>query len=150
MSPLIIYSAKTDKVPLNLKEWNLYKSYLKVKNYNPDYQSCDFGLIGDVYHTYTILVSFNNGLASGNNIQVFEELNKNLNDHLEIENSKDNKYRYYYSKMCCWYNQYRNNPEDNTYKKICKDVNLCALSYSPAFLSIRKKHDIYDSNAKIC
>lgn len=127
---LIIYSAKTNKVPLNNELWNGVVNFKKIKNYNinlleinENYTTIkDWSVIDDIHNTYNILVEFNNKLEKGNSLQTFIYLKENLDKHQEIKNSIDYKCRSYYDKMTFWYNLYMSNQTEKIYLRICDEV----------------------------
>ncbi len=129
---MVIYSAKTKKVPLNLKEWNELNNYKCIARYNSLYDIFDkngdydwkesSNLISDIHYTYNILVLFNNELTHGNKKEVFDKLKENLDNHSDIKDSSDFMCRDYYEKMLYWYNLYTSKPTEETYKTICKEI----------------------------
>lgn len=127
---MIIYNAKTKKVPLNLKEWNLLNTFKCVERYDSKYiivngntkSIVSWDVASDIHFTYNTMVKFNNDLINGNNQLAFDSLYNMLQEHPEIKNSIDYKCRNYYNEMYSWYNVYINYPTEKTYKRICDEI----------------------------
>ena len=123
---MIIYTAKTDKVPTKSA---IIDSSLWGKAFNNNYTLMSSGIgfdkqrqvVSDMHYTYYGLVSFNNKLDSDSK-ESFEYLNTFLNDYRMIKDSLDNRCKSYYEKMTYWYNKYSEDKSDKTVNEIKIDI----------------------------
>ena len=77
----------------------------------------------DVYYTYNALVAFNNTLDK-NVINAFTSLDKFIQEHEDIKESKDSRCKSYYDKMIYWNNKYKTESSDATIKLSESTINL--------------------------
>ena len=98
---MILYNTRTQKLPLSIDFYTNNANALKMFRYNETLMSnCgDYKIqeqvTSDVYYTYNALVTFNNTLDK-NVINAFISLDKFLQEHEEIENSRDSRCKSYY------------------------------------------------------
>ena len=125
--PMILYNTRTQKLPLSTDFYTNNANALKMFRYNETLMSnCgDYRIqeqvTSDVYYTYNVLVAFNNTLD--NDVKnAFTSLNKFLQEHEEIKESKDSRCKNYYDKMNYWNNKYKKDSSDTTIKEIKSDV----------------------------
>jgi len=123
---LVIYSAKTDKVPWSDKEWSFTNNYYRALNYNSDlFDGSGYGyfkIMNEIYYTYNMLTTFNTDIDLRDMKLAIKKLRENLDKHPEIKNCKDYKCRNYYDKMCGWCNLYMQYPTEQVSKRICDEV----------------------------
>lgn len=123
---MIIYSAKTDKVPWSDKEWSFTNNFYRTLNYNSDLFEPDgrgyFKIMNQIYYTYNMLTSFNTDIDLSDVKTAIRKLKKELDKHPEIKESKDYKCRNYYNKMCDWCDLYVQYPTENVSKRISNEV----------------------------
>lgn len=124
---MILYNTRTQKLPLSTDFYTNNANALKMFRYNETLMSnCgDYRIqeqvTSDVYYTYNVLVAFNNTLD--NDVKnAFTSLNKFLQEHEEIKESKDSRCKNYYDKMNYWNNKYKKDSSDTTIKEIKSDV----------------------------
>ena len=124
---MILYNTRTDKLPLSTEFYNNHANGLKMFRYNEtlmnncgDYKIQE-QITSDVYYTYNALVKFNNTLDK-EVINAFNILDKFLQEHKEVKNSKDNKCKNYYEKMLYWNNKYKGDSSDSSVQTIISDV----------------------------
>ena len=125
--PMILYNTKTQKLPLSTDFYTNNANALKMFRYNEtlmnncgDYRIQE-QVTSDVFYTYNALVTFNNTLD--NDVKnAFTSLNKFLQEHEEIKNSRDSRCKTYYDKMVYWNNKYKIDSSDNTIQTIIIDV----------------------------
>ena len=124
---MILYNTRTQKLPLSIDFYTNNANALKMFRYNETLMSnCgDYRIqeqvTSDVYYTYNVLVAFNNTLD--NDVKnAFTSLNKFLQEHEEIKESKDSRCKNYYDKMNYWNNKYKKDSSDTTIKEIKSDV----------------------------
>lgn len=124
---MILYNTRTKKLPLSTMFINNESNMLKMFNYNESLMSScgnytiQEQITSDVYHTYNSLVSFNNTLDK-DVINAFTSLDKFLQEHEEIKQSKDNRCKSYYDKMFYWNNKYKLDSSDTSIQAIKSDV----------------------------
>ena len=124
---MILYNTRTQKLPLSIDFYTNNANALKMFRYNETLMSnCgDYKIqeqvTSDVYYTYNALVTFNNTLDK-NVINAFISLDKFLQEHEEIENSRDSRCKSYYGKMIYWNNKYKIDSSDNSIQAIQSDV----------------------------
>ena len=124
---MILYNTRTKKLPLSTMFINNESNIRKMFNYNETLMN-DCGnydvqeqVTSDVYYTYNTLVTFNNTLDK-NVINAFNTLDKFLEEHVEIKNSKDTRCKTYYDKMLYWYNKYNMDSSDTSIQAIISDI----------------------------
>lgn len=124
---MILYNTRTQKLPLSTDFYTNNANALKMFRYNETLMSnCrDYRIqeqiTSDVYYTYNALVTFNNTLDK-NVKNAFSSLDKFLQEHEEIKESKDSRCKNYYDKMFYWNNKYKIDSSDNTIQAIQSDV----------------------------
>ena len=124
---MILYNTRTQKLPLSTDFYNNNANALKMFRYNETLMSnCgDYRIqeqvTSDVYYTYNALVTFNNTLDK-NVINAFTSLDKFIQEHEEIKESKDSRCKSYYDKMVYWNNKYKIDSSDNTIQAIKSDI----------------------------
>lgn len=124
---MILYNTRTKKLPLSTmfinNESNMYKMFRyndTLMNNCGDYRIQE-QITSDVYHTYNSLVTFNNTLDK-DVIDAFNKLDKFLQEHEEIKNSKDTRCKTYYDKMLYWNNKYKLDSSDTSIQAIISDI----------------------------
>ena len=124
---MILYNTRTKKLPLSTMFINNESNIRKMFNYNETLMSncgryeVQEQVTSDVYYTYNSLVKFNNFLDK-DVINAFTSLDKFLQEHEEIKNSKDSRCKNYYDKMFYWNNKYKIDSSDNSIQAIKSDV----------------------------
>lgn len=124
---MILYNTRTQKLPLSTDFYTNNANALKMFRYNETLMSnCgDYKIqeqvTSDVYYTYNALVTFNNTLDK-NVLNAFTSLDKFLEEHVEVKDSKDNRCKSYYEKMTYWNNKYKMDSSDNTIQAIQSDI----------------------------
>ena len=120
---MIIYSAKTKKIPLSEDVYNNIGNFFKLREYDIDlFTSSDHNkLARDVYNTYYTLVSFNN-LLDMNVDNAFSILDKYISEHSETKTSVDFRCRNLYDEMYYWNNKYKLDSSDKSVNEIIKKV----------------------------
>lgn len=124
---MILYNARTQKLPLSTDFYTNNANALKMFRYNETLMSnCgDYRIqeqvTSDVYYTYNALVTFNNTLDK-NVKNAFTSLDKFLQEHEEIKESKDSRCKNYYDKMFYWNNRYKTDSSDTIIQAIQSDV----------------------------
>lgn len=124
---MILYNTRTQKLPLSTDFYTNNANALKMFRYNETLMSnCgDYRIqeqvTSDVYYTYNALVTFNNTLDK-NVINAFTSLDKFIQEHEEIKESKDSRCKSYYDKMIYWNNKYKTESSDTTIQAIQSDV----------------------------
>lgn len=124
---MILYNTRTQKLPLSTDFYTNNTNALKMFKYNETLMSnCgDYRIqeqiTSDVYYTYNALVTFNNTLDK-NVINAFTSLDKFIQGHEEIKESKDSRCNSYYDKMVYWNNKYKIDLSDNTIQAIKSDI----------------------------
>lgn len=124
---MILYNTRTQKLPLSTDFYTNNANALKMFRYNETLMSnCgDYRIqeqvTSDVYYTYNALVTFNNTLDK-NVKNAFTSLDKFLQEHEEIKESKDSKCKNYYDKMLYWSNRYKADSSDTIIQAIQSDV----------------------------
>ncbi len=124
---MILYNTRTQKLPLSIDFYTNNANALKMFRYNETLMSnCgDYRIqeqvTSDVYYTYNALVTFNNTLDK-NVINAFTSLDKFIQEHEEIKESKDSRCKSYYDKMIYWNNKYKTESSDTTIQAIQSDV----------------------------
>lgn len=124
---MILYNARTQKLPLSTDFYTNNANALKMFRYNETLMSnCgDYRIqeqvTSDVYYTYNALVTFNNSLDK-NVTNAFTSLYKFIQEHEEIKESKDSRCKSYYEKMVYWNNKYKIDSSDNTIQAIKSDI----------------------------
>ena len=124
---MILYNTRTQKLPLSTDFHTNNANALKMFRYNETLMSnCgDYRIqeqvTSDVYYTYNALVTFNNTLDK-NVINAFTSLDKFIQEHEEIKESKDSRCKSYYDKMIYWNNKYKTESSDTTIQAIQSDV----------------------------
>ncbi len=124
---MILYNTRTQKLPLSTDFYTNNANALKMFRYNETLMSnCrDYRIqeqiTSDVYYTYNALVTFNNTLDKDVK-NAFSSLDKFLQEHEEIKESKDSRCKNYYDKMFYWNNKYKIDSSDNTIQAIQSDV----------------------------
>lgn len=124
---MILYNTRTQKLPLSTMFINNGSNIRKMFRYNEtlmnncgDYRIQE-QVTSDVYYTYNALVTFNNTLDKDVK-NAFTSLDKFLQEHEEIKESKDSRCKNYYDKMIYWNNKYKKDSSDTTIKEIKSDV----------------------------
>lgn len=124
---MILYNTRTQKLPLSTDFYTNNTNALKMFRYNEtlmnncgDYRIQE-QVTSDVYYTYNVLVTFNNTLDKDVK-NAFNSLNKFLQKHEEIKESKDSKCKKYYDRMIYWNNKYKKDSSDTTIKAIESDI----------------------------
>lgn len=124
---MIIYSARTKKLPLSSDFIQNNSNALKLFNYDSSLMS-NLGNIliqervaSDVYYTYHTLVSFNN-LLDVSISSAFKELNDYINNHSEIKESRDYRSRNLYDEMFYWNKKYKLDSSDKSVNEIISKV----------------------------
>ena len=124
---MILYNTRTQKLPLSTDFYTNNANALKMFKYNETLMSnCgDYRIqeqiTSDVYYTYNALVTFNNTLDK-NVINAFTLLDKFIQEHEEIKESKDSRCKSYYDKMIYWNNKYKTESSETTIQAIQSDV----------------------------
>lgn len=124
---MILYNTRTQKLPLSIDFYTNNANALKMFRYNETLMSnCgDYRIqeqvTSDVYYTYNALVTFNNTLDK-NVINAFTLLDKFIQEHEEIKESKDSRCKSYYDKMIYWNNKYKTESSETTIQAIQSDV----------------------------
>lgn len=124
---MILYNTRTQKLSLSTDFYTNNANALKMFRYNETLMSnCrDYRIqeqiTSDVYYTYNALVTFNNTLDKDVK-NAFSLLDKFLQEHEEIKESKDSRCKNYYDKMFYWNNKYKIDSSDNTIQAIQSDV----------------------------
>lgn len=124
---MILYNTRTQKLPLSTDFYTNNANALKMFKYNETLMSnCgDYRIqeqvTSDVYYTYNALVTFNKTLDKDVK-NAFSSLDKFLQEHEEIKESKDSRCKNYYDKMFYWNNKYKIDSSDNTIQAIQSDV----------------------------
>lgn len=124
---MILYNTRTQKLPLSTDFYTNNANALKMFKYNETLMSnCgDYRIqeqiTSDVYYTYNALVTFNNTLDKDVK-NAFTSLDKFIQEHEEIKESKDSRCRNYYDKMNYWNNRYKTDSSDTTIQAIQSDV----------------------------
>lgn len=124
---MIIYSARTKKLPLSSDFIQNNSNALKLFNYDSSLMSNLGNIIiqervaSDVYYTYHTLVNFNN-LLDVSISSAFKELNDYINNHSEIKESRDYICRNLYDEMEYWNNKYKLDSSSESIKQICDKV----------------------------
>lgn len=124
---MIIYSARTKKLPLSSDFIQNNSNALKMFNYDSSLMSNLGNIIiqervaSDVYYTYHTLVNFNN-LLDVSISSAFKELNDYINNHSEIKESRDYRCRNLYDEMEYWNNKYKLDSSSESIKQICDKV----------------------------
>lgn len=124
---MILYNTRTQKLPLSIDFYTNNANALKMFRYNETLMSnCgDYRIqeqvTSDVYYTYNALVTFNNTLDK-NVINAFTSLDKFIQEHEEIKESKDSRCKSYYDKMIYRNNKYKIDTSDNTIQAIKSDI----------------------------
>ena len=124
---MILYNTRTQKLPLSTMFINNESNIRKMFNYNEtlmnncgDYRIQE-QVTSDVYFTYNALVTFNNTLDK-DVTNAFNKLDKFLQEHEEIKNSKDTRCKTYYDKMLYWNNKYNIDSSDTSIQAIISDI----------------------------
>ena len=124
---MILYNTRTQKLPLSTDFYTNNTNALKMFRYNEtlmnncgDYRIQE-QITSDVYYTYNALVTFNNTLDK-NAINAFNSLDKFIQEHEEIKESKDSRCKNYYDKTTYWNNRYKTDSSDTTIQAIQSDV----------------------------
>lgn len=124
---MILYNTRTQKLPLSTDFYTNNANALKMFRYNENLMSnCgDYRIqeqvTSDVYYTYNALVTFNNTLDKDVK-NAFTSLDKFIQEHEEIKESKDSRCKSYYDKMTYWNNRYKTDSSDTTIQAIQSDV----------------------------
>lgn len=124
---MILYNTRTQKLPLSTDIYTNNANALKMFRYNETLMSnCgDYRIqeqiTSDVYYTYNALVTFNNTLDKDVK-NAFTSLDKFLQEHEEIKESKDSRCKNYYDKMFYWNNRYKTDSSDTIIQAIQSDV----------------------------
>lgn len=124
---MIIYSARTKKLPLSSDFIQNNSNAFKLFNYDSSLMSNLGNIIiqervaSDVYYTYHTLVNFNN-LLDVSISSAFKELNDYINNHSEIKESRDYRCRNLYDEMEYWNNKYKLDLSSESIKQICDKV----------------------------
>lgn len=124
---MIIYSARTKKLPLSSDFIQNNSNAFKLFNYDSSLMSNLGNIIiqervaSDVYYTYHTLVNFNN-LLDVSISSAFKELNDYINNHNEIKESRDYRCRNLYDEMEYWNNKYKLDSSSESIKQICDKV----------------------------
>lgn len=124
---MIIYSARTKKLPLSSDFIQNNSNAFKLFNYDSSLMSNLGNIIiqervaSDVYYTYHTLVNFNN-LLDVSISSAFKELNDYINNHSEIKESRDYRCRNLYDEMEYWNNKYKLDSSSESIKQICDKV----------------------------
>ena len=124
---MILYNTRTQKLPLSTDFYTNNANALKMFKYNETLMSnCgDYRIqeqiTSDVYYTYNALVTFNNTLDKDVK-NAFTSLDKFIQEHEEIKESKDSRCKNYYDKMAYWNNRYKTDSSDTTIQAIQSDV----------------------------
>lgn len=124
---MIIYSARTKKLPLSSDFIQNNSNALKMFNYDSSLMSNLGNIIiqervaSDVYFTYHTLVSFNN-LLDVNIQNAFKELDDYVSNHSEIKESRDYRCRNLYDEMFYWNNKYKLDSSDKSVNEIIVKV----------------------------
>jgi len=124
---MILYNTRTQKLPLSTDFYTNNANALKMFKYNETLMSnCgDYRIQEqitlDVYYIYNALVTFNNTLDKDVK-NAFTSLDKFLQEHEEIKESKDSRCKNYYEKMIYWNNRYKTDSSDTTIQAIQSDV----------------------------
>ena len=124
---MILYNTRTQKLPLSTMFINNESNIRKMFKYNEtlmnncgDYRIQE-QVTSDVYFTYNALVTFNNTLDK-DVTNAFNKLDKFLQEHEEIKNSKDTRCKTYYDKMLYWNNKYNIDSSDTSIQAIISDI----------------------------
>ena len=124
---MILYNTRTQKLPLSTHFYTNNANALKMFKYNETLMSnCgDYRIqeqiTSDVYYIYNALVTFNNTLDKDVK-NAFASLDKFIQEHEEIKESKDSRCKNYYDKMTYWNNRYKTDLSDTTIQAIQSDV----------------------------
>lgn len=124
---MIIYSARTKKLPLSSDFIQNNSNAFKLFNYDSSLMSNLGNIIiqervaSDVYYTFHTLVNFNN-LLDVSISSAFKELNDYINNHSEIKESRDYRCRNLYDEMEYWNNKYKLDSSSESIKQICDKV----------------------------
>lgn len=124
---MIIYSTKTNKLPVSDDILYSSSNFFKLYCYDKNLLCCGKGFeyqkrfAKDVFNTYYSLVNFNN-LLDVNVHNAFLELNIFIEDNPEIKNSVDFRCRSLYDEMEYWNNKYKLDSSSESVKQICDKV----------------------------
>ena len=101
---MILYNTRIQKLPLSIDFYNNNANGMKMFRYNETLMSncgsykVQEQVTSDVYYTYNTLVTFNNTLDKDVK-NAFTSLDKFLQEHKEVKESKDSRCKNYYEKM---------------------------------------------------
>ncbi len=120
-----MYHCRTERMPTSRGHGN-WRNYRKAFNYDRDLfirhpnESID-ELICQIAYTYNTLVLFNNNLFINRNY-AFSLIHDFLSTHSDIKKCPDSKCRDLYKKFDYWDNLYQSNPTEETYQRICNEI----------------------------
>lgn len=124
---MIIYTTRTKRLPTSTQFYNNERNIRKMFQYDENLMShCEDYKIqeqvtSDVLYTYNALVDFNNSIDKRTS-ESFESLNRFVQEHENVKNSRDYKCRNYYDKFIHWIGKYKKDSSSKSIDEIKEDI----------------------------
>ncbi len=124
---MIIYTTRTKRLPTSTQFCNNQSNMWKMFDYDENLMkhcgdiSIQERVTCDVFYTYNALIDFNNSFDK-NTDDSFKALEKFINEHNEVRDSRDYKCRNYFEKIVYWNNKYKTDKSEESIEEIKTDI----------------------------